>query len=300
MPPLDTTLTEDEQKFFATGELPPSLQPPPTETPPLTPEQQAAATPPVVDPPADPPAPPVNTFNAEAAEILRQSLAEAQQRVGQLEANIQSLQEAQKPQDTPPPDPTTDPLGAMMHQLATVNKAVADLQAQLSQQRELQTQQANFAAFQTQVTTMRDEFTKTTPDFPAALQHLRDNRIADLKFYGLSDADARKTLFQEEVVAAQRAVQAGKNPAEAMYDMAKRHGYTPKAAGTPPTGTPNPAEKLTAIQQAQAASKNLPSTPQLEDITLDGLKGASDADLNKIINDDKLWSKITGADQYPI
>ncbi len=293
MPPFDQqVLSADEQKFFETGELQPGMQPAIEATP--TPEVAAAnpVTLPVVEPVVATP----NAVELEQAAILRQSLAEAQQRVGALEANLQQLQLQPKEPVVEPPDPNTDPLGAMMHQLATVNKTVAELQAALQAQQTQQTQLSAFQQFQQQVGTLRDQFAKATPDFPDAYSHIRAARTADLKAFGMPDDKIQQTLFQEEATLAQNAIRLGKNPAEVVYDMAKRHGYAPKAA----VSNTAPDAKLTAIQQAQAASKTLPTTPQLEDITIDGLKQASDADLNKLINDPKAWAKITGADQYPI
>lgn len=294
---VESTLTPEEQRFFDTGELQPGMTPePPTPepVPPLT----ATPTPPVVSPVVVPPEPDLHQqqIQNEAADILRQSLAEAQQRVGALEANIQQLQQAQREPLAQAPDKDTDPLGFMTHQLETINKQVADFQAALVQQQTQQTQLGQFQQFQQQVSLLRDQFAKATPDFPDAYTHIRNARTSDLRAFGLTDDKIQQAMFQEEAILAQNAIRQGKNPAEVIYDMAKRHGYVAKAAATPAA----PDAKLAAVQQAQNASKTLPSTPVLEDITVDGLKGASDDDLNKLIADEKMWAKIVGADKYPI
>lgn len=299
MPPLNTTLTADEQRFFETGELQPGMEPDP-------PALEAPAPPPIaptpVNPPvSDPPAPDLaaaQQHQTEVAEILRRSLAEAQQRAAQLEHNIAQLQQQQKPPPVPEPDPALDPLGAMMHKLETVNKLVADLQTTFGQQQTQQQQVETFRQFQAQVHSLREQFTKTTPDFPDAYTHLRNLKSADLRVYGYTEDQIKQALFQEEAAIADKAIQNGKNPAEVIYEMAKRHGYATRATG-PATPT-SPDTKLTNIAAAQAAAKTLPSTPVLEDITVDGLKGASDADLNKLVSDDKMWSKIVGSDKHPI
>lgn len=288
-------LTPDEIKFFETGELQPGMQAVSDPTPVVP--AQLSPTPAVPEPPANPTPVEPNLQN-EAADILRQSLAEAQQRVGALEANIQQLKQVHQKVDTPAPDPDVDPLGAMMHKLENVNKVVADLQSQLVQQQTQRDQLSNFQQFQQQVNVLRDQFVKTAPDFPDAYAHIRNVRISDLRAFGLTDQQIQQTVFQEEATLAQNAIKFGKNPAEVIYDMAKRHGYIAKAATT--TTSANPDAKLASVQQAQAASKSLPSTPNLEDITVDGLKGASDADLTKLVNDPKMWSKIVGSDQYPL
>lgn len=300
MPPLDNNLSPEEIKFFETGELQPGMAPAPEPAP--TPEAQAAAptpqaTAPAPQAPAETPTPNPEVQN-EASLILQRALEEAQRKVGQLEANIAQLQQKSvEPQIEEPGD--DDPLGQMMHKLNLVTKTVTDLQARLVEQQSQQQELSKFQQFQQQVGQLRDQFTKTHADFNDAYNHVRAARVADLKMFGYSEADIQKALFQEEVQLAQNAVRMGKNPAEVVYDMARRHGYTPKVGNAPATPT-TPDAKLQSIQQAQAASKNLPSTPQLEEITLEGLKGASDADLNKLVADDKLWAKITGADQYPL
>lgn len=297
MPFDEHVMSADELKFFESGgELQPSMQQEATaatvETP--TPEVQAATK---VETPATETAQ-VDPVAAEATEILRQQLAEAHRRVGALEENLKTLQQPPEQKPEPGPDPTVDPVGAMMHQLESVNKQVAALQAALKQQQDQQTQVTNFQQFRNHVNSLREEFVKTHADFADAYSHLRNGRIADLKAFGLSDAEIQKTVFQEEAALAQRAVQNAKNPAEVIYEMSKRHGYTPKATANS-AATP-PDKKLTAIQQAQAASKDLPSQQEVAEVTLEGLKAASDADLDRMVQNDKLWAKITGADQYPI
>lgn len=304
MPPLDNTLSPEEIKFFETGQLQPGMEPPapPPEPPAPAPAPVVAAPAPVPgDPPSPAPMPPAPSpnVNAEASDILRQSLEAAHQRVGELQASLEALQRPTAPAQSPAPDPETDPLGHLLHKIETMSKALNEVQTQLSDQREHQTQLTQFQQFQNQVNTLRDQFAKDHADFGDAYAHLRQARTADLKLYGYQPADIQKTLLQEEITLSQNAIRQGKNPAEVVYDMAKRHGYTPKGAAPAPAPT-TPDAKLTSIQQAQQASKSLPSTPVLEDITVEGLKGASDADLTKLVNDPASWAKITGADQYPL
>lgn len=297
-------LTEAEQQFFATGDAT-DLQ---TAAADATPDPLALAALSKVDPAevvVDPAKivavePVVDPVVADTTEILRRSLAEAQQRVGALEQNLQQLQ--QKPEvkvEPVAPDPSTDPLGAMFHQLDSVNKRVLELQAQLVDQ---QTQQANtttFQNFQNQVRSLKDEFVKTNADFPDAYSHIRSAREADLRAYGIPDQQIKETIFREEAALAEQAIRQGRNPAEVLYEMSKRHGYVPKTVAVAAT-TVTPKAKLDNVAAAQAASKNLPKTQVVEEVTLEGLKEASDSDLNKLVMDDKSWGKIVGRDQYPL
>src|SRR3990167_887603 len=119
-------LTDDEQKFFETGELPTSLSP---VTPDPTVPDVSANTTPAVDQTAQQP-------QNDALELLRQNLIEEQRRAADAEARLRIFEEqkATKP-IVNAPDPDTDPLGAMMHQLNQVNNTVTELQAKLLEQK---------------------------------------------------------------------------------------------------------------------------------------------------------------------
>jgi hypothetical protein len=288
-------LTPAEQKFFETGELTPEMQmdvEPPIDRIALAGlgAQDTPDGPAPIEAPVSAPAP---EALPDVAEVLRRSLAEAQQRVAQLE---QHINQAQQPTVEAPkaPDPITDPLGAMMHQLDSVNKTVLELQTKLTQQQTQSNQLLEFQKFQSSVQELKNQFVKTAPDFDAAYKHVRDNRVSDLRTFGLTDPQIQQTLFQEEATLAENAIRNGRNPAEVIYEMAKRHGYTAKQT------TEKAVEKLTKIEQGQASARVLPKSPVPADITLAGLKEASDADLSKYVLDPKLWAKIAGGDSYPL
>lgn len=311
-------LTPEEVRFFQTGNAadlttqPPAPPAPPAPNPvdlaalnnappappqPATPVPPAAATP---APPAPAPAPDLNLN--DPTELLRRSHQEAVQRVAELELQLKST--TTPPAEPPAPDPAVDPLGAMMHRLDQLNKQMVTLQEGLRATQQ-QSQQANtFTAFQQQVNTMKAEFAKTTPDYDAAASHLRATRIADLRAFGATDAQIAQQLQQEEFSIAAAAVQAGKNPAQVIYEMSKRHGYTPTAAPAPAPGqppAPAPVASLDAIARAQAAARQLPGAPTPPtEVTLEGLKAMSETDLNKAVMDPALWAQIGGNTQYPL
>lgn len=308
---MATQLTPAEQKFFETGELQPGMAPAPAPAPAepqLNPldlagvgiglnNAPAPAPAPAPSPAAPAPAPAIDP----TIEILRRSLAEANQQVGQLQQQI-ALQQAaqlntQAPAAAPAPDKATDPLGRMFHELETVNRTVHTLQEQLNNQNNQNQQFNTFQQFQSNVMQLRDQFATTTPDFKDAYAHLRDSRIADLRSYGMSQQQINEALFREEVVLSENAIRQGRNPAEVVYEMSKRHGYAPKIAAAP---AQSPQSKLETIEHAQSAARNLPKIPQNEDLTAEGLKAASEQDLNRLVLDPKAWSKIVGGDQYPL
>lgn len=302
-----TGLTPEEQRFFETGVLNsnpagfPDTTPDPVAQQGLSTGAPAPAPAPVAPPAtAAAPAPATPTDPApqlpDVAEILRRNLADAQQRVAELE--IAARQAAAPKAPDAGPDPATDPLGALMHKLEQMNTRINELQQHSTQATNQTLQQQQFAAFRDTVNSLKVQFAATTPDFDAAYQHLRNQRIADLRSYGLTDANIQQTILREEVALAEAAINNGKNPAAVIYEMSKRHGYVTQAPAATPTP---PAQKLDQIAAAQAAARTLPSSPTTDpDVTLESLKAASDADLNKMVLDDKLWNKIAGNSQYPL
>lgn len=317
MPP---ELTPDEVKFFETGELPdalaaehglapapspapvdtPSPAPAPAPTPAPAPNPAPTPNPPSFpgtpapqSPPAQAPAPSaVNDLLAQQAQQEARARLALQQQIADLTARID---QATKPAAPAAPDPQTDPLGAMMHQLNNLNEQLQALQQQQVQQQQLTQQEAEFNAFVTEVKTQRDLFQKTTPDFTDAYQHLRNARAADLRDVGVPEDRIAQTLLQDELAVAYNAKQQGKNPAEVMYNMAKRYGYAPKAAAPAPApAAPDLSQRIAQLQQGQAAAINIPRTDGTQALTFEGLKDASGRDLDALVTNDAEWSRLVG------
>jgi hypothetical protein len=295
-------LTPEEQHFFESGGDTSQLTPAPAPAGSIDPLDAAglgnAPAPAPAAAPVDPPAPaPAPAPAADPTELMRTALADAQRNAAALEARLAAATAPAPAQEPAAPDPNTDPLGSMMHQLEQVNKNVQAMQERLNEQQSASQQQAAFQNFQRQVVALRDQFKVTNTDFDAAYAHIREARTADLKSYGVPETDIAAQLFREEVALSEAALKQGKNPAEAIYEMAKRHGY-----GKPATAAPAPAVKLEAVKKGAAPTSPaaLPATPVTENITIESLKDASDADLNKLVTDPAAWSKIAGSSNIPI
>lgn len=297
------SLTDSEQAFFATGELPPDMQSEHDAA--AAAEAQAAADAAAAEALA--------ATEAEAAaaaalaasqqnqpsevDTLRQLLAQQEQARLDLETRLNFLTNAANaPKPVTIPDPDGDPLGNMMHQLGTVSKTVQDLQARIIEQTQQREQAEQLSQFQATMRTLRDDYVKTTPDFQAAYDHLRNTRVADMRAIGIPDAHINQALLRDEVILAQNAVQQGKNPADLIYSMAKRHGYTPAVTkATQPTTQADIAAKIANLKSGTSAAKAVASgTPAADELTADSLKLASDSDLNRLVQDDKAWNKLAG------
>lgn len=316
-------LTPEEQEFFASGGDVSKLTPEPgsqgvdTLAPPapapsttLNPVDLAGLgtdTPAPPPPPAPAPAPqvpPAPPPQDVMLQTLQRTLAEANANAARLQAQLEAATAPKPPAPSPAPDPESDPLGNMIHQLNAVNKNVADLQAKLDEQQSQQANLRQFQQFRENVVALRDQFKVTTPDFDAAYTHLRDARMADLRLYGIPEAEIPAILFKEEVQLSQAALQQGKNPAESIYEMARRHGYAAKTPAPAPAATPNAPAAPAPTKLANLPKNQQPPlpnhVPQAEDITVESLRDASESDLNKLVSDPAAWAKIAGKDTTPI
>jgi DNA repair exonuclease SbcCD ATPase subunit len=280
---MATELTPEEQAFFATGELSPTLAEEHANS------QIIETIPPVIEQPPQLPASPAPVN--EVAEMLQQSLATEQQRYAEAKTRLDALEKQLQEKltsQTQAPDPETDPLGAMMHQLNQVNKNVEELQTKLVQEQQNNLLKQQFEQFTSSVRDIKNAYAKTVPDFDDAYSHIRNVRIEDLRAVGVSEADIPKVLLQDELNISQNAIQHGKNPAEEIYKMAKRYGYAAKAAAL------SPEQKLVNISKGQSAARQPARAAPENELTIEGLKDAGDNDLNNMVQDEKLWAKLVG------
>lgn len=181
---------------------------------------------------------------------------------------LKSFTEQQSPKVDPAkqqtaPDPENDPLGYLLWGM----KSLAERQEKFEGTQKQQTEQAqNYSALQNLQSTalaQEEQFRVETPDYDAASQHLQKTRLAEFAAMGYSPQDSREMLRQEAVGIADRMVQQGKNPAEAIYEMAKLRGYAPAA----PPAEPEPGvdqalvdantDKLKTVQAGQKQAATL-------------------------------------------
>jgi hypothetical protein len=281
---MSTELSPEEQAFFETGgaQLPPGEVAASQDEP----EPEVVEAAPVVEEaqPAAQQSPLIDASGLESLLVTR--LQEMEQRIAELAAPKPS------PKEEVVPDAETDPIGHMMYQLSKVNSQVAELQTKLTQEQQNANLKREFEQFTTHVRAIRDEFTKTTPDFPAAYEYIRNLRSADLVAMGTPRTEVQRALLQDELRLAQSALQHNKNPAAEMYEMAKRYGYKATAAAKP---AETPDQKVTRLSNGQFASKApARAAAPTADLTLEGLSEASNADLNNIVQDPNAWAKIVG------
>ena len=287
-------LSPDFENFFKTGELSDSLRtqlapdapPPVVETPPAVVETPPVETPPVdATPPVETPPPVVEPQRNPYVEQLLQQQEEArkvlEKQVAELNARIQ---EASKP---PVPDPVTDPLGHMMHQMKEIQDKINEFQSKSAATQQETQQQQQAAQFANGVRAQVQDFIGKQPDYLQAYEHLKNVRTQDFRALGVPEQQIPAMLNQEELNITIQAVKQGKNPAQLVYDFAKRYGYVAKA----PTETPE--QKVERLQKGAKAADHVASTAAPpKGVSFEAAKVASDAELTDLVSNH--WEELMG------
>jgi hypothetical protein len=105
---------------------------------------------------------------------------------------------------------------------------------------------------------------------------------------GFTEQQIRVALGNEEMQITKPALALGKNPAELVYNFAKRYGFQAKAP------VPTPENRLEMIKKGMDASQTLDRStpPEVGKITTDNISQASEAQIQKMVEDD--WEGLFG------
>lgn len=254
------------------AETPAAETPAETQTPAAT---EIAETPATETAPADadkapPKTVPVSVLikERERANQLETQLAEFRGRLDQFQQFLPQAPKPQTQQQEEPPDPDTDPIGALRYQTERSNRLEAFLQQQAVETRVAQDYAADSR-----------RFAAANPDFGAAYDYLLNSRVAELRAQGYQDAQIMPHVQREEMQIAHAALRAGKSPAQAMYDLAVARSY--KKAAPPPAATkttPDPAlqkaREIAATSIADGGKPEKGGSLTLDDI-VNNLHGAA-------------------------
>lgn len=302
-------MTADEQKYFETGgnvELttPAGDAPAPVTSEPAAPDlpkvdaQDAPLAPSIDDDDdgGDPNAMIPRATLLRERKKLRDRLNERDQRLNEQTGQLSALQQQwarlderfklfqeaatpppQEQQPEAPPDPETDPFGAI--------KYVLQRQRELDGQQQQVVQQTQEQRAYTELTNHfradAAKYSQTNPDFMQAYRHLLTDRDAELQSLGFTDqAERLRIITADERDLVARAFAAREqnpnapSPAQMLYNLALRRGYqkaaaangaagaAPAAPGGAPAGNgaaPSVTQQVEQIAKQQNVSRSLSS-----------------------------------------
>lgn len=310
---MTAALTPAEEKFFETqgAEAPPEMTPEAKPEP--RPEVKTEAKPepkPEAKAEEKPDDTPVNRSayrrEQEQRRAAEREAREQREARARLEGEIAALRGTQKPVEKPAiPEFEMDPATHLKMKVQTVDERLAELAKEANERKQREAFTNHRQQFLSVYRNAADEFSGKTKDFTQAYQHLLKAKDSELDAGGIDDPqERRQTLEQWEAWIVEQAMRRGHNPAERLYEMAKRTGYkqaeeTPKAETVRDEETGRfkaVEEKLDTIAEGIAKSKSLGSasgTSGETKITLEALARMSEKDFAKI-SEDK-WRELMGA-----
>lgn len=229
---------------------------------------------------------------------LRRQATEQLQSITQLiqqmrESRQQPKQEAEEPK---PPSLEEDPIGYFKWENEQLRKQVEEIKTGSTKSVEQVQAQLEEQRFWDTVIRSEQEIRTTAPDYDDATTFLENSRVAELEYmvpddqhgqalaqqYGYqTPAQLRAAMLnQDRIAVAKQAMQLGKSPAQFYYELAKRRGYTPKAANGAGNGAGQQAGKTTGQQMIEAARRGQKAAK-----TLSGGTNGSGPDKPLNIND---------------
>jgi hypothetical protein len=176
----------------------------------------------------------------EARVKYEAELAKVNTRFEMLQAAIEANNKAPAAETAPAPTFDADPKAWIEHQFKALTqkyedlgKQIAPVQTATTQINEQQRQQQQVAELQEWGRGQEAEFMAATPDYTAAVQHLKTVREATARAIGIDDpTEIARTLQNEVLQTAAFARQKGKNFGEVLYNLAKANGYNASPAAS--------------------------------------------------------------------
>lgn len=199
-----------------------------------------------------------------------------------LETRLTAILEKLTPKEEEPkpdviPDKDLDPVGYVTATMNATGKSLETVQAELAalkerdQQTQHQRQQTEFVhGIISKAAAKETEFLATTPDYWDASNYLLQSRQDELSDLGYTPQEIQGLIAVEKVAIADQALKAGKNPAEVVYGIAKRRGYTKAAPAGDDKGAPAdggaPAAGEDAGKRLAAAKLGQEQSASLSDV----------------------------------
>jgi len=153
------------------------------------------------------------------------------------------------------------------------------------------------SALRTQVLQSVRAFSAERPDFLAAYEHARSERMVELIALGYRPEEAVAITFDNEMQVIRNAYASGRNPAQVIYDYAVQRGYQgarPQApTARPVQGGMTEADKVALAARGQARSKSLSSAGggAVATLTLEALAGMTDAEFAEATKGNR-WQRL--------
>lgn len=216
------------------------------------------------------------------AEQYAAQLAASQRAIGSyLEQMAKQVAPQQPGQEAPPvPDFDSDPAGHLQHQLKTLQSALSQVQEAQVMQQQARQQEEQAQRVVATVSQTEQAFASQQKDYYEAVDFMRQRQAAKFKALGMPEQMIPDAVTQELRTFAVKALSAGLNPANSLFQLAKVEGYTAPIADA--------AAKLDRVAQGAASTRGARSSAPASngEMTLEQAARLSYKDLGKMSEDE--------------
>jgi hypothetical protein len=277
-------LSPEEEKQLAGEETPATPDEKPSEG-----EQAQAEKGPEADKPpeaegkAEKDKPPKGYVEHGAFHEERKRRKETEQRLAELQEKWVRLDErvrasTEKPQAIP--NPEEDPIGYQHYQQQELRQNLEKTTRNLDERFQQQANELQALRLRAFIDSQERAFSSKTPDYQQALEFFAKTRGEMLEEMGMEHEERNAVVQQELQHFVTQALRAQRNPAESVYNMAKRMGYKQSSK--------DPGEKLDTLQKGLDTAKSLGQAGGhgSKELTAEAAAELTDEDFNKISDKD--------------
>lgn len=222
-----------------------------------------------------------------AKERARRRAAESRERA--LEERLAKLEASSKRPESDDedivamiralPDGDDDPIGKIEALEKIIRKFGSTAAADAEAEAQARTKNDSISRVVSAMNESEAEFAEDHPDYKDAVKHFKAARQSEFEDMGYSGKALEQAMAEDLLGLASRAIQGGRDPAEVVYNLAKKRGF--KAGATEAN------EKLRAIAKAAEAGGSPKGGTRTENrltyTNVSNLKGAAfDAAFNKL------------------
>jgi hypothetical protein len=225
---------------------------------------------------------------------LRSELKSLKDLVAEGDKKLQGfVDKLAKQAEAPAPKFEDDPAGALKHENDNLKKSLDEIRSRLEKQDQAAQATGEVSKHKSAVDAKEAVFAKEHPDYWDASTHLTDVWRDEFLEAGFDAAEVPKLVFGKAIGITHKAIQAGKDPAEAVYKMAKRVGFTGKKeeAKTEEKAKSDGESKLKAIEKGQELAKSGGGGTGPDDASISSLAQMDNEQLDRLVADKDWWAK---------
>lgn len=223
---------------------------------------------------------------------LRKELDGMKSLVAEGDKKLQALLEKIGQKVEAAPKFEEDPAGNLKHENEQLRKGLSELQDKIAKQEQAGVQNAKVNEHASLVTAKEQAFAKEHPDYFKAADYVAEVWREEFREAGFEEAEIPKLVFHKSLTTTAKAVQASKDPASVIYNIAKRYGFAAPQKDRPKDDKKGDGEsKLKQIEKGLEAAKGNSGGSGPDDMSLASLASMDDQQIDKLVNDKDWWNK---------